>query len=94
MHRYYFILNPCLADRWGHQFITTLTETPTPGYYPQINGSGAHNQYFNLMSCSDRVILCEDGKRPRYIKHRDTHHDQVAIDPEEFAYIKLSSVEV
>jgi hypothetical protein len=90
MVRYYFIINPGAADRYldGRRYITALVEKPENGFFPR-----SPEPFYQILSLSDRAILC-DSTGCRYIKHRAVDHLSAVLDPEEFALIKLSSVEV
>lgn len=89
MVRYFYILNEQLAGIFmnGHRYITATALKSEPGYFPKIN------KVYKLMRWSDVIIEFNEQGRHRYIKQRrgDNSKD---IDPEEFTYIKLASIDV
>jgi hypothetical protein len=91
--RYYFELNTSVVERFGgYQYLTGEAETPPDGHFPRFNRVGPHT-YHQLMSSSDRVIIC-DGDSVRYAKNRWEDHRCAVVDPEELFLMKVRSVEI
>jgi len=70
----------------GKYFTFSTTETNQP--HLRFNMSVTR-----LVSYSDFVIICDD-KKAWYAKNRNENHTTAKIDPDELAWIKLSSTEL
>lgn len=95
MVRYYYIINPVVADRYfnGHRYLTAYFEKPDDdGHFHKIVRSSPALSH-RILALSDRAIRC-DSRGCRYIKHRTSANLQIPLDPDEFTLIKLSSVEI
>lgn len=85
--RYYLTVNHNLEHHYGGRCFTFKVEKDLA--YNRMMPMGASK----LIASSDFVIVCDDNE-VRYLKNRYENHLTAKVDPEEFAWIKLSSVEL
>lgn len=85
--RYYLILSKPFENMFGSQYLTFSCKRSKQPYLR------SNNSILNMVASSDIVIIADD-ERAWYAKHRYENHTTAKIDPDEFAWIKLSSMEI
>jgi hypothetical protein len=94
MIRYYFELSPSAVEKCGgYQYLTAAVPKPAQGYFPRLASSGSPASFHQLLSNSDRVILCDEDA-VTFVKNRREDATTAVVDPDEFFEIKMRSIDI
>lgn len=87
IRRYYLVINENIKEL--DRYITFSARKDSLGHLRYNHGIS------KLIMNSDIVIVCDsDGNGPFYAKNRYEDHRTAKVDPDEFAWIKLSSTDI